>query len=140
MNTVTKAGSTEPGRVVAENPAASDIRPLPCPFCGSNDIAVVEGDTFRWLLATCTTCRCCGAKGPGVRILPAGSGTKEEWERRAHAGAIAEWNKRPGAGNLELEREHGIAPTRGGGSIQDKEPAGLDLCDSMQKAPNGDLG
>jgi len=64
---------------------------LPCPFCGSNDVTVVEGDTFRWRLVNC---HCCGAAGPDVRIQTAGSGTPEEWEKRAVEAAIVEWNKR----------------------------------------------
>lgn len=74
---------------------------LPCPFCGASDVAVVEGDTFRWRLVLCN---CCGAQGPDVRIQTAGSGTNAEWEQRAKAGAVAEWNKRP---------THNAALTRG---------------------------
>lgn len=64
---------------------------MPCPFCGAHDVAVTEGETFRWRLVICN---CCGARGPDVRIQTAGSGTKEDWERNAYAGAMAEWNKR----------------------------------------------
>jgi Lar family restriction alleviation protein len=29
---------------------------LPCPFCGSTDIVVREGSTFRWRIAICNEC------------------------------------------------------------------------------------
>lgn len=64
---------------------------LGCPFCGAHDVAVIEGDTFRWRLARCN---CCGAQAPDVRIQTCGSETGEEWEGRAVSAAIAEWNKR----------------------------------------------
>lgn len=67
---------------------------LPCPFCGSHDVGVVDGDTFRWRMAVCNSC---GAKAPDVRIQTSGSGTSKEWEERARAGAMAEWNKRSGS-------------------------------------------
>lgn len=78
---------------------------LACPFCGSHDIAVVETSTFRWRAATCNGC---GALGPDVRIQTAGSGTKDEWERRAHEGAIVEWNRRSNA-PIEATRFSAVA-------------------------------
>jgi len=72
----------------------NDVTVMPCPFCGSHDVAVKEGETYRWRLMVCN---CCGAAGPDVRIQTAGSGTHEEWERRAAVGAVAEWNKRHNA-------------------------------------------
>ena len=72
----------------------NDVTVMPCPFCGSHDVAVKEGETYRWRLVVCN---CCGAAGPDVRIQTAGSGTNEEWERRAAVGAVAEWNKRHNA-------------------------------------------
>lgn len=74
------------------------IKPLPCPFCGSTDIAVEESDTFRWRAAKCN---CCGAQAGDVRIQTSGSGTKDEWEARAVDAAITEWNKRH---NVEVSR------------------------------------
>ena len=64
---------------------------LPCPFCGCRDVAVIESDIFRWRVAQCNAC---GARCGDVRVQTAGSGTKTEWEERAKAGAIAEWNRR----------------------------------------------
>jgi len=64
----------------------------PCPFCGGSNATVIEGSTFRWRLVKCN---CCGAQGPEIRIQTVGDGTQEEWERRARADAITEWNKRP---------------------------------------------
>ena len=64
---------------------------LPCPFCGSHDVQVVEGSTFRWLLVQCN---CCAACGPDVRKQTAGSGTNEDWQRNGERAAIAEWNRR----------------------------------------------
>ena len=63
----------------------------PCPFCGSTDIKVVEGSTFRWRLAQCQGC---GAQAGDVRILTTGDGTREDWEADAAARALDEWNKR----------------------------------------------
>jgi len=73
----------------AQSATLSDL--LGCPFCGALDVAVIEGDTYRWRLARCN---CCGAQAPDVRIQTCGSGTKEEWEARAVSAAITEWNKR----------------------------------------------
>ncbi len=67
------------------------MTPLPCPFCGSQHVAVIEGDTFRWRLARCGNC---GAQAGDVRIQTMGEGTKEAWERQAEQHAIAEWNRR----------------------------------------------
>jgi len=66
----------------------------PCPFCGGSNATVIEGSTFRWRLVKCN---CCGAQGPEVRIQTLSSWTKAEWEHRAMANAIAEWNKRSNA-------------------------------------------
>lgn len=69
----------------------SDQPIIPCPFCGHSNVTVGEGSTFRWRLAICLNC---GAQGPEVRAHILGSGTKDEWERRAISEAIGEWNKR----------------------------------------------
>jgi hypothetical protein len=87
---------------IAAGPNDVTVMPLPCPFCGSHDVAVVNGETFRRRLMICS---CCGAQGPDVRVQTCGSGTNEEWERRARAGATSEWNKRH---NVELT---GVPPT-----------------------------
>lgn len=70
-----------------------DEQLLPCPFCGAHDVAVIEGDTFRWRVARCNVC---GAQAPDVRVQTAGSGTQEKWQATAHKAALAEWNKRAG--------------------------------------------
>lgn len=64
----------------------------PCPFCGSQSVRVVMGESFRWRVAVCD---CCNARGPDVRVQTAGKGTQEDWERTAEAGAVVEWNRRP---------------------------------------------
>ena len=64
---------------------------LPCPFCGSTDVSVEQGDTFRWRVAIC---RGCGARAPEVRAQTMGDGSPNEWEERAVADAIAAWNTR----------------------------------------------
>lgn len=66
----------------------------PCPFCGSHEVHVVEGDTFRWRVAVCGGC---SARAPDVRIQTSGPGTPLEWEERARVNAMAEWNKRVSA-------------------------------------------
>lgn len=63
----------------------------PCPFCGSNNIGVVPGSTFRWVRAVCGKC---GAQAGEVRMQTLGEGNKDEWEAAAATGAIEEWNKR----------------------------------------------
>lgn len=68
-----------------------DDQLLPCPFCGGTDVAIVEGSSFRWRLASCNGC---GAQAPDVRIQTMGEGTPKEWEAVAHKAALAEWNKR----------------------------------------------
>jgi Lar family restriction alleviation protein len=68
-----------------------ELEVKPCPFCGCHDVAVIEGDTFRWRLARCNAC---GAQAGDVRIQTAGSGDPKEWEAKAHKAALAEWNKR----------------------------------------------
>jgi Lar family restriction alleviation protein len=69
----------------------SDIEIIPCPFCGSTNISVVETSTFRWRAPECQEC---GAVGPEVRIQTMGDGTKEEWEEAASIAAIQVWNDR----------------------------------------------
>ena len=66
-------------------------RPLPCPFCGSDNIEVCDGSTFRWVYAGCGDC---GAQAGEVRRQTLGEGTREEWEAAAKLSAIVEWNRR----------------------------------------------
>lgn len=65
--------------------------PKPCPFCGSENVAVVEGSTFRWRAVWCADCE---AIGPSVRAQTSGTGTREEWEAKAKSDAVAAWNER----------------------------------------------
>ena len=67
------------------------VRPLPCPFCGGENVAVHEGTSFRWRYAGCEEC---GASAGEVRIQTCGEGTHEEWESEARNRAIEEWNTR----------------------------------------------
>jgi len=66
-------------------------RPLPCPFCGSENVEVCDGSTFRWVYAGCGDC---GAQAGEVRRQTLGEGTAEEWEAAAKLSAIVEWNRR----------------------------------------------
>jgi len=65
--------------------------PKPCPFCGSDEVRVVEGSTIQWCAVECTNCF---STGPEVPAKISGTGTIEEWENKAKADAVAEWNKR----------------------------------------------
>ena len=62
-----------------------------CPFCGNDDVQVVETSTYRWRAAECSGC---GARGPEVRIKTLGAGSKAEWEEDALIRALNEWNNR----------------------------------------------
>ena len=62
-----------------------------CPFCGSMEVDVQEGSTFRWRFAMCMNC---GARAGEVRAQTLGEGTREQWEAQAKADALAEWNLR----------------------------------------------
>jgi Lar family restriction alleviation protein len=64
---------------------------LPCPFCGSTAVATQEGSTFRWRFAYCMEC---GAQAGEIRVQTLGAGTPAEWQAKANADAIAEWNRR----------------------------------------------
>lgn len=65
--------------------------PKPCPFCGSENVSVVEGSTFRWRAISCAEC---DAIGPEVRMQTTGPGTREEWEANAKIVAVEAWNER----------------------------------------------
>jgi hypothetical protein len=71
---------------------------LPCPFCGSTSIDVMNGSTFRWRFACCMDC---GAQAGEVRAQTLGEGTPAEWEIAAKARAIEEWNVRAPVESLQ---------------------------------------
>jgi Lar family restriction alleviation protein len=66
------------------------VRPLPCPFCGSESIAVVEGTSYRWVTAQCSDC---GAQCGEIRRRNGYQPTAET-KAQDDAEAIAEWNIR----------------------------------------------
>jgi hypothetical protein len=63
----------------------------PCPFCGSTDVIIADGTTFRWLT---TMCQACAAQGPEVRIQTTGDGNPVQWRAKATKRAWSEWDKR----------------------------------------------
>jgi len=63
------------------------VTPLPCPFCGSDEVAVREGTTFRWRIAECSSC---GATSGETRAKTIGEPDREGDDARA----IDEWNRR----------------------------------------------
>lgn len=67
------------------------MTPMPCPFCGSLDISVQEGSTFRWRRAGCNDC---GAEAGEVRCQTLGDGDPKQWDTEARVAAIQEWNRR----------------------------------------------
>lgn len=80
----------------------TSIAPLPCPFCGSTSVSVKEGSTFRWRIAYCNEC---DAQAGEVRAQTSGDGRPNEWEAAAIDRAIAEWNKRDYADEIDRLRE-----------------------------------
>jgi len=66
------------------------VKPLPCPFCGSDDITTQEGTTFRWRAAVC--CRC-GAQSGEVRVDTLCKDHLVALEK-AKGAALEEWNIR----------------------------------------------
>ena len=50
--------------IVGQSGSTGGLEPLPCPFCGGTDIIVMDGSTFRWVVATCG----CGAACGEVRV------------------------------------------------------------------------
>lgn len=86
----------------------NEIQALPCPFCGSTSIDVMNGSTFRWRFAYCMAC---GAQAGEVRAQTLGEGTPEAWEIAAKIRAIEEWNVRAPVESLQAalaaERERG---------------------------------
>lgn len=66
------------------------MNPLPCPFCGSDDVAVFSHSAFRWVYATCKRC---GAQAGEVRVDTI-SQWRSEAQVEAERRAIEEWNTR----------------------------------------------
>ena len=62
-------------------------KPLPCPFCGAENVTIEEGSTYRWAHASCAEC---GAAAGDIR-RQYGQGTDNPEVQTA---AIAEWNTR----------------------------------------------
>ena len=70
-------------------PLIAEIEPLPCPFCGSTNVSVQEGSTFRWVFAVCVECDArAGEVRRNTHVPPT-----ESWPA-AEKAAIAEWNRR----------------------------------------------
>ncbi len=67
------------------------MKPKPCPFCGSSEIIVQEGSTFRWMAAACFQCE---AVGPEVHVQTLGPGNPADWKIAGKEAAIREWNAR----------------------------------------------
>ena len=61
--------------------------PLPCPFCGSVGVSVVQTDTHKWRAAQCNEC---GAQSGDVRWI----WDEEDADASAEARAIDAWNTR----------------------------------------------
>jgi Lar family restriction alleviation protein len=60
---------------------------LPCPFCGSTSIHVVEGSTFKWRVAECAEC---GARGSEERWIY----TETDPDASVRARVVTAWNTR----------------------------------------------
>ena len=75
--------------IVGQSASTAGLEPLPCPFCGGTDIIVMDGSTFRWVVATCG----CGAACGEVRVQTTGM-PREVALAEAKQRAIAEWNTR----------------------------------------------
>lgn len=75
--------------------------PLPCPFCGGDNIGVMEGSSFRWMVACCNRC---GAQSGEVRMQTIGEGSKQVWLEKAQKDAITEWNYRARLAQPEPEQ------------------------------------
>lgn len=69
--------------------AGSSQQVTPCPWCGSTNVAVREGSTFRWRLAECE----CGATCGEVRHATLAK-DQAQAELDSTADAMAAWNAR----------------------------------------------
>lgn len=78
-----------------ELPRPVEPEPLPCPFCGCEEVSIEEGSTFRWRAVECSRC---GARAGEVRIQTTGEGRRDQWEAAARRDAIKEWNCRDDRG------------------------------------------
>mgnify|MGYP001499156857 CR=1 FL=1 len=76
--------------IVGQSASTAGLGPLPCPFCGGTDIAIMDGSTFRWVFAACQDCG--GASGE-VRVQTSGKPRKEALVEAGQR-AIVEWNTR----------------------------------------------
>lgn len=74
----------------------------PCPFCGGTDISVTEGETFRWVNATCAEC---GAQSGEVRVAVRGVLPSDQWRAKCDAHAFKAWNTRAPVAVQEEARE-----------------------------------
>ena len=74
---------------IGQSASTAGLEPLPCPFCGGTDIIVMDGSTFRWVVATCS----CGAACGEVRVQTTGK-PREVALAEASRRAIVEWNTR----------------------------------------------
>jgi len=77
---------------IGQSASTAGLEPLPCPFCGGTDIVVMDGSTFRWVVATCG----CGATCGEVRVQTTGKPRAEAMVEAAQR-AIVEWNTRSNA-------------------------------------------
>ena len=69
---------------------SDELKPLPCPFCGSERVTVEAGDGFRWRVAGCCDC---GALASEVRCNTF-MDDRAAAEAEAKQRAIEEWNRR----------------------------------------------
>jgi len=66
---------------------------LPCPFCGSADIASFAGSTFRWRYAMCVECGAqCGEIRINTMTVPRPQAIAD-----ADENLLKEWNQRTSA-------------------------------------------
>ena len=93
--------------IIGQSVSTDGLEPLPCPFCGGTDIAIMDGSTFRWLFAACQDCG--GACGE-VLIQTTG---KPRNEALIEAGrrAIEEWNTRSNVPSDRLSEDKGSEET-----------------------------
>lgn len=82
---------------IGQSASTAGLEPLPCPFCGGTDIAIMDGSTFRWVFAACQDC---GGSCGEVRVQTTGK-PRDEALIEAGQRAIAEWNTRS---NMQSDR------------------------------------
>lgn len=69
------------------------IAAQPCPFCGSDQVGVQDGSTFRWRKVVCYTCE---AAGPEIRVQTDETKSVAELVVLNDSLAIDAWNARKG--------------------------------------------